>query len=204
MFAMAQRFPALEQKHRDFIARQHVFFTASAGASGHINISPRSTDCFRVLNANRVVYLDRTGSGNETAAHMLADGRLTIMMCAFDGPLLILRLYGQGRAVRRGSAEYAALLASEYGNDEPLGARQMMLLEFDLVQTSCGYGVPFHEYSGERPTMDKWAEAKGVDGLDAYQHEKNQLSLDGFPTGLFAEVLPRRPAGSQSDSREEQ
>ena len=187
---MAQRFPALEQKHRDFIARQHVFFTASAAASGHINVSPRSTDCFRVLDDNSVVYLDRTGSGNETAAHMLADGRLTIMMCAFEGPPLILRLYGQGRAIRRGSAEYHRLLAEQYGNVEPLGARQMMRLEVDLVQTSCGYGVPFHDYVEERPTMDRWAESKGVDGLAAYQHEKNQTSLDGFPTGLFAEAEP--------------
>ncbi len=87
-----------ESKHRDFIARQHVFFTASAAATGHVNLSPRSTDMLRVLGSNRVVYLDRTGSGNETAAHMLADGRLTIMLCAFDGPPLIMRLYGQPRA----------------------------------------------------------------------------------------------------------
>jgi len=182
---MAKRFPALEQKHLDFIARQHVFFTASAAASGHVNISPRSTDAFRVLGPNQVVYLDRTGSGNETAAHMLADGRLTIMMCGFDGPPLILRLYGRGRAIRRGSNEYRRLLETHFGNAEPLGARQMMLLDFDLVQTSCGYGVPFHDYVGERPTMDKWAEAKGPEGIEAYWREKNQASLDGFPTGLL-------------------
>lgn len=186
--AMAQRFPSLEQKHLDFIARQHVFFTASAAATGHINLSPRSADMFRVLGSNQVVYLDRTGSGNETAAHMLADGRLTIMMCAFDGPPLILRLYGRGRTIRRGSAEYEALLHDHFADTEPLGARQMMLLDFDLVQTSCGYGVPFHDYAGERPTMDKWAVSKGTDGLDDYWHEKNQTSLDGFPTGLFAET----------------
>ncbi len=185
---MAQQFPALETKHRDFIARQRVFFTASAAATGHVNLSPRSTDLFRVLGPNQVVYLDRTGSGNETAAHLLADGRLTIMMCAFEGPPLILRLYGRGEVIQRGSGDYQALLAEWFGNEEPLGARQMIRLDFDLVQTSCGYGVPFHDYVGERPTMDKWAEAKGPDGIDAYQREKNQKSLDGFPTGLFDEA----------------
>jgi len=185
---MAQRFPALEAKHVDFIARQHVFFTASAAATGHVNISPRSTDWFRVLGPNAVVYLDRTGSGNETAAHMLADGRLTIMMCAFEGPPLILRLYGRGRQSGRETPEYAELLAAQFDGKEPLGARQMMRLDFDLVQTSCGYGVPFHDYVAERPTMDKWAISKGEEGLIAYQHEKNQTSLDGFPTGLFGNV----------------
>jgi hypothetical protein len=185
---MAQRFTGLEPKHFDFIARQHVFFTASAAPTGHVNVSPRSTDMLRILGPNRAMYLDRTGSGNETAAHLLADGRLTIMLCAFDGPPLVMRLYGRGRVIRRGGAEYATLLAIHYGDTEPLGARQMVLLDFDIVQTSCGYGVPFHDYVGERPTMDKWAIAKGPDGLEAYWHEKNQRSIDGFPTGLFDEA----------------
>ncbi|HVW93373.1 MAG TPA: pyridoxamine 5'-phosphate oxidase family protein [Devosia sp.] len=187
---MAQRFPSLEDKHLDFIARQHVFFTASAAPGGHINLSPRSTDMFRVLDRNAALYLDRTGSGNETAAHMLADGRLTIMMCAFEGPPLILRLYGHGRAIRRGTAEYAELLAAHYPEGEPLGARQMMRLDFDLVQTSCGYGVPFHDYVGERPTMDKWAAAKGPDGIEDYWRDKNLESMDGLPTGLLADPEP--------------
>ncbi|MDR3474845.1 MAG: pyridoxamine 5'-phosphate oxidase family protein [Devosia sp.] len=187
---MAQRFAALEPKHRDFIARQHVFFTASATASGHINLSPRSTDMFRVLGPNAAVYLDRTGSGNETAAHLRADGRLTIMLCAFDGPPLILRLYGRGRAIRRGSQEYRHLLAAEFADTEPLGARQMIGLDIDLVQTSCGYGVPLHDYVGERPTMDRWAEAKGPEGIEAYWRDKNRVSLDGLPTGLLDEAEP--------------
>jgi hypothetical protein len=185
--AMAQRFPSLEPKHIEFIAGQHVFFTASATATGHINLSPRSTDMLRVLGPSRLVYLDRTGSGNETAAHLLADGRLTIMLCAFAGPPLIMRLYGAGRAIHRSTPAYRDLLEAHFADSEPLGARQMIELGVDLVQTSCGYGVPFHDYVGERPTMDRWAEAKGPDGLDAYQHDKNQTSLDGLPTGLFAE-----------------
>ena len=99
-----------------------------------------------------------------------------------------MRLYGRGRTIARGGDEYRALLASHYADTEPLGARQMLLLDFDLVQTSCGYGVPFHDYVGERPTMDKWAEAKGPDGIEAYWREKNQVSLDGLPTGLIEQT----------------
>jgi hypothetical protein len=114
---MAKDFPA-NQHHREFIARQHMFFTASAAAGTHINLSPRSTDTLRVIGDNCVVYLDRTGSGNETAAHLLADGRLTIMFCAVEGPPLILRLYGRGRVLKRGGEEYLQLLATEFGNAE--------------------------------------------------------------------------------------
>lgn len=181
---MAKDFPSLNQHHREFIARQHMFFTASAAAGSHINISPRSTDMLRVLGDNAVVYLDRTGSGNETAAHLLADGRLTIMFCAVEGPPLILRLYGRGRALRRGGEEYATLLSAHYADTEPLGARQMIRLDFDLVKTSCGYGVPLFDYREERETMDKWALSKGKEGIKAYWQEKNLVSMDGLPTGM--------------------
>jgi hypothetical protein len=107
------------------------------------------------------------------------------MLCAVDGPPLILRLYGRGRAIQRGSEEYAGLLQEWFGNSEPLGARQMIRLDFDLVKTSCGYGVPLHEYKGERDTMDKWASAKGRDGIEAYWREKNLESMDRLPTGLL-------------------
>jgi hypothetical protein len=181
---MAKDFPALTAHHREFIARQHMFFTASAAAGTRINISPRSTDLFRVTGGNAVCYLDRTGSGNETSAHMLADGRMTIMFCAVDGPPLILRLYGRGRVIHRGSDGYAALLAEFFPGTEPLGARQIVWLDFDLVKTSCGYGVPLFDYREERDTMDKWANAKGPDGIEAYWKEKNLTSIDGLPTGM--------------------
>jgi hypothetical protein len=185
---MATRYPAIDEKHRRFIERQHVFFTASAAEGTRVNLSPRGTDSFRILTPNRVVYLDRTGSGNETAAHMKADGRLTIMFCAFEGPPNILRLYGRGRVVHRGTGEYATLLRERFAGNEPLGTRQFMVQDIDLVQTSCGYGVPFLEYKGERPSMDNWAENKGADGLLAYQREKNVTSMDGLPTGLFEDA----------------
>lgn len=182
---MAKRFTQLEPHHRDFIARQHMFFTASAASGGRVNVSPRGTDSFRVLSDNAAFFLDRTGSGNETAAHLLADGRLTIMFCAFEGPPLILRLYGQGRVIARGSAEYGDLLAEHFGGEEPLGARQMTRIDFDLVQTSCGYGVPLLDYRDERAQMDGWAKAKGPDGIRDYWAEKNLVSMDGLPTGLL-------------------
>jgi len=184
---MAKDFPALTDHHREVIARQHMFFTASAAAGTRINISPRSTDCFRVLGENAVCYLDRTGSGNETAAHLLADGRLTIMFCAVDGPPLILRLYGHGHVIGRDTAEYARLLDAHFAGSEPLGARQFIWLDIDLVKTSCGYGVPLFDYQGERDTMDKWAQAKGPEGIEAYRREKNRTSMDGLPTGMFAD-----------------
>ena len=184
---MAKDFPALVAHHREFIARQHMFFTASAAAGTRINISPRSTDYFRVTGDNSACYLDRTGSGNETSAHLLADGRMTIMFCAVDGPPLILRLYGRGRVIHRGSDEYARLLADLFADAEPLGARQVVWLDFDLVKTSCGYGVPLFNYREERDTMDRWAEAKGPDGIAAYWKEKNLTSMDGLPTGMPVE-----------------
>lgn len=181
---MAKQFPHIEPAHRDFIERQKIFFAASAAADGRVNVSPRETGALRVLDANRIAYLDLTGSGSETAAHLRAMGRLTLMFCAFEGPPLILRLYGQGKSLRRGSPDYAALLAAEYGNEEPAGARQIVLLDIDLVQTSCGFGVPLFDYAGERPTLRRWAEAKGEEGLEAYRREKNAHSIDGLPTGL--------------------
>lgn len=185
---MAKQFPAITDQHRAFIARQHIFFTASAAAGTRVNISPRSTECFRVLGEHRVAYLDRTGSGNETGAHMRADGRLTIMLCSFDGPPLIMRLYGRGTTHPRHTPEYREILAANFGADEPLGSRQIVVLDVDLVQTSCGYGVPLFDYSGERDQMDRWSEAKGVEGLDAYQRANNVQSIDGLPTGLFEDA----------------
>ena len=181
---MAKDYPALTAHLADFIARQHMFFVGSAAPGSRVNISPRSTDLFRVLGDNAACYLDRTGSGNETSAHLLADGRMTVMFCAVEGPPLILRLYGRGRVIARSSEEYSELLASQFGGEEPLGARQIVRIDFDLVKTSCGYGVPLMDYQGERDTMDRWAEAKGPDGITAYWQDKNLVSMDGLPTGF--------------------
>jgi len=185
---MAKQFPALEPAHRDFIERQHMFFTATAAADGRINLSPKGLDGMRVLSPNSVVYLDHTGSGNETAALLRADGRMTIMFCAFEGPPLILRLYGRGRVLPKGSDRYNEILANNFAGNEPIGARHMIEHEFDLVQTSCGYGVPLYDYKEERTSLTRWAETQGTEGLKTYRREKNMTSIDGLPTGLLDEV----------------
>ncbi len=180
---MAQQFAQIEPAQRDFIARQHLFFVATAAAGSRVNLSPKGLDSLRVLGPNAVAYLDHTGSGNETAAHLRADGRLTLMFCAFEGPPRILRLYGRGQVLQRGTRAYGHLLAEAFDGEEPLGARQIVVLDVDLVQTSCGFGVPLYDYRGEREAMRKWAEAKGPQGLQAYWREKNARSIDGLPTG---------------------
>src|SRR3954452_24638208 len=158
---MAKQFPHITDAHRDFIARQHVFFTASAAEGARVNLSPKPADAFRVLGDNAVAYLDRTGSGNETAAHLLADGRLTIMFCSFEGPPSILRLYGRGEVLHRGTPDYLALLRVRYDGQEPPGARQIVRLAVEVVQTSCGYGVPLFDFKERRPTLHRWAQSKG-------------------------------------------
>ncbi len=180
---MAKVFAGIEPQIIKFISRQHIFFAASAAAQGRVNISPRGTDCLRVIDETHVFYLDKTGSGNETAGHLARDGRMTLMFCAFDGPPLILRLYGQGRLIARGSAEYAALLAQHFAGHEPPGARHIIWLTCERIQTSCGYGVPQFDFADERKTLDEWAEKKGEDGLKAYRAEKNVVSIDGVAIG---------------------
>ncbi len=152
---------------------------------GHGQILPDSRTATPSLHRGTAHVLHRTGSGNETAAHLGINDRLTIMFCAVSGPPLIMRLFGKGRVIRRDSDEFASLLDERFDGNAPLGARQMIRLDFDLVQTTCGYCVPLLEYQEERPQMDAWAKAKGVDGIDDYWREKNQVSLDGFPAGLF-------------------
>ena len=162
-----------------WIGEQHLFFVATAPADGgHVNLSPKGHDALRVLDERTVAYLDLTGSGAETIAHIRENGRMTIMFCAFEGPPRILRLYGQGTAHPVGSPRYAALV----DRFEPIvGARAIIELVIDRVQTSCGYAVPRMEYREERPTLQQWAARKGDDGLQAYWAEKNVESIDGLP-----------------------
>ncbi len=185
---MAKQFASMTPAHREFIARQQIFFTSSATATSRVNISPRPTNALRVLDERTVAYLDLTGSGSETAAHLRADGRITLMFCAFDEPPSILRLYGRGTSIPHTTGEYTTLLASVFDNQEPPGARQIVRIDIDLVQTSCGYGVPLFDYVGERATLRRWAEHRGQAGLEEYRREKNATSIDGLPTGLVEEV----------------
>lgn len=182
---MARFYPALEDKHRTFIAAQKLFFTATGTADSRLNLSPKGMDSLRVLSDTRVAYLDLTGSGNETAAHLAHDGRMTMMWCSFDDDPLILRLYGRGRAVRRQDPEWAEL--RRHFTTLP-GERQLIVLDIESVQTSCGYAVPKYTYAGERDTLARWAEKKGPVGLLDYWREKNRVSIDGLPTGLLEDA----------------
>jgi hypothetical protein len=168
-----------------FIARQHLFFVATAPSShsGHVNLSPKGMDSFRILGPQRVGYLDLVGSGNETSAHLLENGRITFMFCALDGPPNILRLYGAGHAVLPGSSEWDEL--SPHFTLYP-ATRQLIVADIMRVQTSCGFGVPLYEYTGERDQLWRWAENQGADGLAEYMDEHNSTSIDGLPTALSA------------------
>jgi hypothetical protein len=179
---MARFYPELNDSHRSFIERQHVFFTATAPASGRINLSPKGMDSFRVLDDKTAGYLDLTGSGNETAAHLRENGRFTFMFCSFEGDPLILRLYGQGKVIRRQDADWSKWRP---GFPDLPGERQIILMYIESVQTSCGYAVPLMNYQGERDTLARWAEKKGTVGLLDYWREKNSVSIDGLPTGLL-------------------
>lgn len=176
---MGQRYESLSEKHIQFIAGQKIFFVGTATEDSRVNVSPKGMDSFRVLGANRVAWLNVTGSGNETAAHVQLSPRMTIMFCAFNGDPLILRLYGTAKAIHRGDAEWAEL--------SPLfpplpGARQIFDVAIDMVQSSCGMAVPFYAYEGEREALTRWAEKKGDTGIRQYWADKNQQSLDGIPT----------------------
>jgi len=178
---LAKQFPEIPDTLKGFIERQHIFFVGTAAVDGRVNVSPKGSDSLRVMGRNRVVWLNRTGSGNETAAHMLASNRITIMFCSFERTPMILRLYGRGRLIHPGDDEWEDLLGLF---PSVTGARQIFDIDIDLVQTSCGYQVPFFNYQGERDTLDKWAENKGQAGIERYWQEKNRQSIDGKPTDI--------------------
>lgn len=185
---MGKQFEKIEPEHRAFIERQMMFFVASAPPEGRINVSPKGLSSFRVLGDNDVAYLDCTGSGNETRAHLMAseDRRLTIMFCAFEGDPLILRLYGRAQSLLRGSSDYAALISHF---EEVPGARQIVRLSVDLVQTSCGMGVPLYDFKQQRVNLVRYWTAQGLSNLRKYWGLKNMKSIDGLPTGLAPDSM---------------
>lgn len=172
----------LNNKLREFISLQSVFFAATAPLEGRINLSPKGMDTFRCIDESRVAYLDLTGSGNETAAHIHQNGRLTIMFCSFSAKPLILRLYGKGEVINKNSEKWDGLIT--LFRREP-GERQIIMLNIESVQTSCGYGVPVFELTGERKTLRDWAERKDEVELEEYRRRKNSASIDGLPTHLL-------------------
>lgn len=180
---MSDVFATITPEIETFIRAQPVFFVATAPRAddGHINLSPKGLDTFRILSPTRVAYLDLTGSGNETAAHLLENGRITLMFCAFAGKPNILRLYGRGRAVLPQAAEWREL-ARQFTLLP--GVRQIIVCEIDRVQNSCGLAVPTMQFEGHRDGLLKWAGGKGEEGLEVYRQKKNRHSIDGIPTPL--------------------
>lgn len=179
---MAERFEKLDDKLTGFIRQQHMYFVGTAGAQGYVNVSPKGMDSFRILDDTTVAWLNLTGSGNETAAHVLENARMTVMFCSFDKQPLILRLYGQAAVVHPRDARWDALadLFPTY-----TGARQIFVLQLELVQTSCGYAVPYYSLQGERPTLTKWADSRGEAGIQDYWLQKNTTSLNDKDTGIL-------------------
>jgi hypothetical protein len=174
---------SIKPAHKIFIKEQHIFFVATAplSAEGRVNVSPKGLDCFRVLSDHQVAYMDLISSGNETSAHTLENGRITFMFCSFGATPNILRLYGKGFTVLPGTAAW-----EQYASNFTLypSTRQVIIANIDLVQTSCGFGVPTYDYTGERDIHFEWAEKKGADGLYEYVQQNNLVSLDGLQTDL--------------------
>ncbi len=177
---MGRSFDTIPDHLAAWMGQQPVWFVATAplGADGHVNVSPKGDDTFRVIDESTVAYLDLTGSGAETIAHLRENGRLTVMFCSFEDPPNIVRLYGKGEAVLADHPDFEALAAHF---PERLGARAVIRLRVDAVSTSCGWGVPIMEMVGTRDRLASWAEGKGEAGLAAYQVERNGLSIDGLP-----------------------
>jgi hypothetical protein len=171
---------ALDDVAKRFIQGQHVFFVASAplDANGHVNLSPKGLDTFRILDPTTVAYVDFNGSGVETIAHLKENGRIVLMFCAFQGPPNIFRLYGRGRVIEPHEAEFEELATHFPAYDS---ARSIIVVELDGITDSCGYGVPLMKYEGEREQLFAWARKKGPEGLAAYRQEKNRRSVDGLP-----------------------
>jgi hypothetical protein len=179
---MSEQFSELSEELIRFIERQKIFFVGTAAPAGRVNVSPKGQDSLRVLGPSQILWMNLTGSGNETAAHLLDINRITLMWCAFEGPPMILRAYGTAETVHRPHPRYEALAELI---PPTTGTRQYYLVDVDLVQTSCGYAVPFFDFREDRVALAKWAAKRGDEGIAAYWAEKNQLSLDGNPTGVL-------------------
>ena len=176
---MGKEYPIIDDSIREWIEKHKVFFvsTASLATDGLVNCSPKGLDAFRVLEERSIAYLDLTGSGVETIAHLKENRRITIMMCAFEGPPKIFRFYGRGEVFEKGDDEFAELIGA-FG--DTLGARSIIKIDVERIIDSCGYSVPKYEFKEARDTLRKWAETKGEEGVLEYQASKNMKSLDGL------------------------
>lgn len=179
---LSKFYSGLDEKLREFIDNQKIFFVGTAAPEGSVNVSPKGMDSLRVLNANQLIWLNLTGSGNETAAHVLGQPRMTLMFCAMEGKPLILRVYGKARAIHPRDKEWAGWIAlfPKYP-----GSRQIFLLDVDRAQTSCGFAVPNYRYQEDRDALVNWTDKLGDEGVKNYWRENNQTSIDGKPTKIL-------------------
>ena len=176
----------IDDTMRRFVERQHVFFVATAPASieGHVNCSPKGLDSLRILGPTTVAYLDYAGSGAETIAHVRENGRIEIMLCAFEGAPKIVRFHGRGEVVMPEDAEFGQLIAKFAPGP---GVRSIIRVDVNRISDSCGYSVPRMQFEGDRRQLTDWAEHKGESGLARYQRDKNAVSIDGLPAIPFDE-----------------
>lgn len=179
---MKTGFDRIEDRHREFIESQKMFFVATAAPLGRVNMAPKGMDTLRVMGPNRIVWLNLTGAENETAAHLLESSRMTIMWCSFDRKPIILRLYGEASIVHPQDEDWQDQFALF---PQIPGARQILDLKVDFVLKSCGFGVPLYEYVGDRDTLYRWADAKGDEGLANHWSEHNRISIDGKQTAII-------------------
>ena len=182
---MGKRYPDLQPDQIAFIGDQHLYITGTAAPGARVNLSPKGMDSLAILSPSRILWLNLTGSGNETAAHLALDPRITLMWCSFTTRPLILRAYGTARAIHRGDPDWASL--APHLPDQP-GARQIIDVAIDLVQSSCGFAVPFMDFREDRPVLQKWATDKGPEGLRTYWDTRNRETIDGLPTGIEANL----------------
>jgi hypothetical protein len=179
---MSKFYNKITSRLQKFIEAQKIFFVATAPNSGRINLSPKGMDSFKVMNENRVLWLNVTGSGNETAAHLLENKRITIMFCSFEKVPNILRLYGKGKEIKPTDTTWDDIISLF---PETPGTRQIFDITIDSAQTSCGMSIPFYEYKGERNDLNDWAKKQGKKGIKKYWENNNQKSIDGLPTNLL-------------------
>lgn len=181
---MGKRLDHITSELKEFVKKQKIFFVGTAAEDGRVNVSPKGIDSFRVLGDNKIIWLNLTGSGNETAAHLLKNDRMTILFCAFEGKPIILRLYGNSKIYHSRDKEFDKYLSLF---PKTAGSRQIIEMDVDLVQTSCGFAVPFMDFKEERTNLITWAEKQGNNKIEKYWSEKNTQSIDGFETKILRE-----------------
>ncbi len=183
---MGKQFESLTTEHIEFIEAQKIYFVGTATTDSKVNISPKGMNSLKVLDANRVIWLNMTGSGNETSAHIQKSPRMTIMFAAFEGKPVIMRLYGKAKVIHHNDSEWNDLYRQF---PENIGARQIFDLSIEMVQTSCGTAVPYFDYVEDRDQLNKSSARKGEDGIKKYWQERNHTSLDGIPSNIVDKNL---------------